>query len=241
MKCLHRSIRLFARAGLILLLSSATLMAEDGGPASRDPIATAIALAVRSRVGHGATVTVSSVSGVRLVADSQMLVAVPDPLARIGAPTRFLLSDGQPRGSRTRLGEATATVAVVVNAVRARRTIAQGARLEVSDVAVTVTDLSGRLLRPLPSLEDAIGARAKHDIIKDAVVTRADIVADPLVRAGDIVRAHVRVGDVEVVGDLVAAESGLKDDVIRAVNQGTRRAIRARVIGRREVEVVDVR
>jgi flagella basal body P-ring formation protein FlgA len=232
---------LFAETALTLLLCGTPLMAAEAGLASGDPITAAIELAVRARVGHSATVTVSSLSGVRLAADSKTLVAVPDPLARIGAPTRFLLSDGQRGASRARIGEATATVAIVANAVRASRTIAQGARLEMSDVSVVPTDLSGQLLRPLPALEDAIGARAKHDIGRDAVVTRADIVADPLVRAGDIVRAHVRIGAVEAVADLVAAESGLKDDVVRVVNQETRHALRARVIGRGEVEVVYVR
>jgi flagella basal body P-ring formation protein FlgA len=241
MKCLPRSTILLAEIGLMLLLGYAPLAAAETGLASGDPVSAAIERAVRARVGRGATVTVSGVSGVRLAADSRTLVALPDPLARIGVPARFVLSDGQPRGSRARLGEATATVTVVADAVRARRTIAQGAQLDTGDVAVVPTDLKGRLLRPLPSLEDAIGARAKHDIGNDAVVTRADIVADPLVRAGDIVRAHVRIGIVEVVGDLVAAESGLKDDVVRVVNRETRHAIRARVIGRREVEVVNVR
>lgn len=224
----------------MLWLGCAPLLGADTGATAGDPITAAIELAVRARVGHGATVTVSGVSQVRLAADSKRWVAVPDPLARIGAPARFTLSDGQPGASRTRLGEATATVTIVAEAVRATRTIAQGAQLASGDVAVVTTDLKGRLLRPLPSLEEAIGARAKHDIGNDAVVTRADIVADPLVRAGDIVRAHVRIGDVEVVGDLVAAEAGLKDDLIRVVNKETRRTTRARVTGRREVEVTHV-
>ncbi len=241
MRCCRKSTRSFVETGLLLLLCHAPVGAAETGAAMGNPVSAAIELAVRARVGHGATVTVSSLSGVRLAAESRVLVAVPDPLARIGSPTRFVLSSVQPGGRRTRIGEATATVLVVAVAVRARRTIAQGASLQMSDVAVVPTDLRGHRLRPIPSLEDTIGARAKHDIRDDAVVTRADIVADPLVRAGDIVRAHLRIGGVEVVADLVAAESGLKDEVVRVVNQETRHALKARVLGRGEVEVLHVR
>ena len=52
---------------------------------------------------------------------------------------------------------------------------------------------------------------------------------------------RVHVGDVELAGSGVAAESGVKDEVIRVVNQESRHAFRARVIGSGEVEVVDVR
>ena len=103
------------------------------------------------------------------------------------------------------------------------------------------SDLSGRALRPLLSLEDTLGARASHDLAEDIVVTHGDIVPAPLVKAGEIVRAHVHVGDVELVGSVVAAENGMKDEIIRVVNQESRYAFRARVIGTGEVEVVNVR
>jgi flagella basal body P-ring formation protein FlgA len=49
------------------------------------------------------------------------------------------------------------------------------------------------------------------------------------------------VGDVELLGSGVAAENGLKDEVIRVINQESHHAFRARVVGSGEVEVVDVR
>ena len=70
---------------------------------------------------------------------------------------------------------------------------------------------------------------------------RADIAAEPLIRAGQVVRALVHVEDVEVVGQLVAVDKGMaKGDLIRVVNPDTHHALRARVIGNGEVEVVNV-
>jgi len=185
---------------------------------------------------------VVSISGVRLTTDGRSLVAVPDASARVGTPVRFVLTEGDPgTRRRKRVGEATATVTITANAVRARRAVARGAQIQAGDVAMMDTDLSGRPMRPLLSMASAIGARAIHDIAEDALVTQADILADPLVKAGDIVTAHVHVDGAEVVGRVVAAENGMEGDVIRVVNQGSRAAFRARVIGNGEVEVVNVR
>jgi flagella basal body P-ring formation protein FlgA len=203
-------------------------------------ITSAIERAVQARVGRTASVTVSALSGIRVSTNGGVIVAQPEPSSRIGDAARFLLSSDV--GGRTiRIGEATAAVIVVMNAVRARHDVARGARLELDDLDVQSTDLRGRPFGPLPSLEEAVGARAKRDIGSDAVVTSADIAADPLVRAGDTVRVRVRVGDVEIMGQLVALENGSRDAVIRVINQDTRHTTRARVIGRAEVEVVNVR
>lgn len=254
MKCFRRSIRSFASSGFCLLLATAALHGAGSpspaanpsiglgtGAVSTDVVVRAIEKAVHARVGRDITVSVSEVSGVRLSMDSAVLVAVPDPSARIGAAVRFVLSDGTPGRGRSRVGEATATIQVSAFAVRAQRPIARGALVEIDDVATKESDLSGRPLRPLLALEDAVGARATRDLAEDSLVTTADIVPEPLVKAGDTVRAHVHVGDVELIGDVVAAESGLKDEVIRVVNQESRHTLRARVIGSGEVEVVNVR
>jgi flagella basal body P-ring formation protein FlgA len=250
MKCFSRSIRSFASSSVLLLLwtaplygGSSTLLgaSRDETGVSPEAVTRAIVEAVHARVGRSITVSVTNLIGVRLAREAASLVAVPDPSGRIGAPVRFVLSDGASGQGRARVGEATATVLVTAPAVRARRAIARGTRLEVEDVALLESDLSGRALRPLLSLEDTLGARAAHDIAEDFVVTYSDIVPAPLVKAGEIVRAHVQVGDVELVGSVVAAENGMKDEIIRVVNQESRYAFRARVIGTGEVEVVNVR
>jgi flagella basal body P-ring formation protein FlgA len=225
---------LFGSFAVATLLSGTTLLAA--GSATDQAIAAAIEQAVRARMGGNIIVRVTELTGVRVTAAADAIVAQPEPAAKIGAPIRFVLSD---RGSRGRVGEATATVRVTADAVKARHDITRGATLGSGDIAVEPVDLSGQPFGPLPSLEEAIGAKARRNIGIDDVVTRADIAAEPLVRAGDIVRAHVRVGGVEVIGTLVAAEPGVRDEVIRVVNAETRHTTRARVVGSGEVEVVN--
>ncbi len=240
MKCSSRSTRLFVSGGLWLLLLTAPLY---GGPTAvheSSVLTNAIEAAVRARVGSTSVVTVSNITGLRLVRSSSSLVAVPDPSARVGSAVRFVLADGQ-AGARTRIGEATATVQVSAPAVRTRKAIARGDRLDGEALAVVATDLNGQSLRPLLSIDDARGARTRHDLVEGALVTRGDIVPEPVVKSGDVVRAHVRVGGVELMGSGIAAENGLKDEVIRVMNQESHHAFRARVVGSGEVEVVDVR
>jgi flagella basal body P-ring formation protein FlgA len=242
MKCSSRLTRSSVSGGLWLLLLSAPL---SGGPSTTaahgaSALVGAIEAAVRARVGGETVVSVESVTGVRLVREPASLVAVPDPSARIGSRVRFVLASGD-AGARARVGEATAIIQASAPAVRTTRPVARGDRLEGDDVALVATDLNGQALRPLLSMADARGARATHDLPEGALVTRNDIVPEPLVKAGNIVRARVRVGDVEVVGEGVAVENGSKDDLIRVVNQESHHAFHARVVGAGEVEVVDVR
>lgn len=237
MKCSLRSTRLFVESAFIVLLSGIVL--ADGVAPAHEPIARAVEQAVRERLGSSASVSVPELSGVRLQTTPKTLAAELDPVTRIGEPARVRLVDAG--RSRMRVGEATAVIHVVAHAIRATRKIARGARVRAEDVRTTTADLRGRPLRRLPPLEEVVGARARHDIGVDAVMTLADIAAEPLVHAGDIVRAHVRVGAVEVIGELVAAENGVRDEVIRVVNSESRHATRARVVGDGEVEVVHVR
>ena len=240
MKCSSRSIRSFVSHGFWLLLLTVPLYGGPTAIADSSALANAIEAAVRARVGSTSVVTVTAITGVRLVREPASLVAVPDPSARIGSAVRFVIASGE-AGARTRIGEATAIVQVSAPAVRTRKAVARGERLDGDALAVVATDLNGQSLRPLLSLDDARGARATHDLVEGALVTRSDIVLEPLVKAGDVVRARIHVGDVELAGSGVAAESGVKDEVIRVINQESRHAFRARVIGSGEVEVVDVR
>jgi flagella basal body P-ring formation protein FlgA len=241
MKCSSKSIRSLASGSLWLLLLTAPLY---GGPSAAldesAALTNAIEAAVRARVGSASVVSVKNITGVRLVRESASLVAVPDPSARIGAPVRFVIAEGE-FGARTRIGEATAIVQVSAPAVRTRKAIARGDRLDGEAIAVVATDLNGHAMRPLLSLDDARGARTTHDLVEGALVTRSDIVPEPVVKSGDVVRARVHVGDVELLGSGVAAENGMKDEVIRVINQESHHAFRARVVGSGEVEVVDVR
>src|SRR5262245_59667368 len=136
MKCSSRSIRSLVSIGLWLLLLTAPLFggpstSEESGSLRARPsavdeasaVGNAIERAVRARVGATSVVSVTKITGVRLVRESASLVAVPDPSGRIGAAVRFVLAEGH-AGARTRIGEVTATVQVSAPAVRTRKAFA---------------------------------------------------------------------------------------------------------------------
>lgn len=244
MKCSSRSTRLFASTSLALVLATAPVIA--GGSASDRAIADAIVKAVRLRLGDGATVVVSSLNGVRLaagvtMADGATFVAAPEPAARLGRPVRFLLSDAQPGRRAVRVGEAVAVLDVTATVVTTTRAVARGEQLGDGDVVAAEAPIENAPLSAMLTLGDARGAVARRDISAGTVLTRADIAPQALVRAGDVVRAHARVSGIDIVGEMVAAESGNVGDVIRVVNPETKYASRARVEARGEVEVVNVR
>ena len=247
MRCCRRSIPSFVSALLVALLAAPAGAAGPdetaASPAATEAVSAAIRRAVEARLGRDVAVSVWSITALRLADESQsaFIVAVPDPSARIGQPVRFVLNRQLPGKRPTRAGDVTATIQAVGPAVVTTREVARGARLEAADIAVVSTDLAGRTLRPLPTLDEAIGARVTRDLVMRDVLAHNDVAASTLIKPGDIVQARARIGGVEVSGQMVAAEGGRRNDVIRVVNQETRFAARARVIDKGEVEVVNVK
>jgi flagella basal body P-ring formation protein FlgA len=228
---------LILAAGVSAGAAAAADVTVPGAPAA---VTDAIAEAAQARLGKDATVSVWQVTGLRLREAADVLVAVPDPSARIGAPARFVLNVQRRGQGVARVGEATATIQVVGPAVRTTRAVNRGERLAAGDVATVSSDWAGRPLRPLPTLEQSLGARVTHDLAMNTVLSGGDIAAEQMVRAGEMVRAHARIGAVDITTQLVAVENGRRDETIRVINKDTRRAMRARVIGNSEVEVIDV-
>jgi flagella basal body P-ring formation protein FlgA len=223
---------------LLMLSASVPAAAVDTRDSSTTMVARAIEAAVRDRLGPEAAVTVESID-VRLEVSPDGIAAVPTPSVRIGYPSRFLLVRRGPRSRGDRVGEATATVRGAAPAVRTTAPIRRGDRLDAA--SVETIDMEGRLLRPLPTIDECRDARARRDLAAGVLITRADIVSEPLVRSGDTVETRVRIGEVTIAGPMIATETGRRGEVIRVVNQKTRRTVRAEVTGIREVEVVDVR
>jgi flagella basal body P-ring formation protein FlgA len=238
---------LFASTALLLLLGTATVATAPADETLDTPampaVSAAIRRAVEARVGRDVAISVWAITALRVNGDldTDTIVAVPDPATRFGQPARFVLNQQLPGKRPTRIGDATATLQAVANSLLTSREVARGTTLSSTDVAVASTDLSGRTLKPLPTLAETVGSRVTRDLVMRDIVTHNDIASAPLIRTGDIVRAHARVGAVEVTGQLVAAEGGRKNDVIRVINQDTRFAVRARVIEKGEVEVLNVR
>jgi flagella basal body P-ring formation protein FlgA len=103
------------------------------------------------------------------------------------------------------------------------------------------TTIDRGALTTLPVLEDVVGAISARDLEPGTVVTASDLLAEPLVRPGDRVHAVLQVGGARIDAPAVAVQSGGRNDVVSLVNPTTRKTFRGRVLGRGEVEVVDVR
>jgi flagella basal body P-ring formation protein FlgA len=228
-------------AGLLLATATIAAAADASAPTPTDAVTTAIARAVQHRLGEKVTVSVWAVTGLRLSGEPVSLTAIPEPATRIGVPSRFVFTAANGGRGTVRVGEAVATIQAVGPVLRTAHELERGAVLAASDVHVVSADLSGRPLRPLPTLDDAVGARVTRRLDAQTLLTTADIIARPIVRAGAVVTAHANIDGVQVTGELIAAESGVRDEVIRVVNSETRHTARARVIGENEVEVLDVR
>ena len=244
MKCFRRSIKLFVSrivfaVALAAALGAARPVAQTGTPVD-ERVRSAIEQTVGSLVGPMASVTVSDLTGVRLAETTGALLATIDPAAKTGQPTRFILSEIN-SGVRTRVGEATALVTVTTESVRIRRAVSRGSVLDAEDVETAQAPLAGTRFEPSPSIDVVVGARAARSLEPGSIVTASDLVREPMVKAGDRVRAMVRLAGVEIETTVVAVQAGARDDLIPLVNPATRRPLRGRVTGNGEVEVVDAR
>jgi len=220
------------------------------------PVRAAIIEAIKARMGSGVDVTLGAlqirqVPGATLVAP---LAAVPDAGGRTGGFIRFVLYDGraarqqilhgQTSGgaagkiSGRRLATADAEVFVAADQVSARQAIATGTIIAASDLDMAREDVGRVPLRPLPDARFAIGARALRPIVAGDRLSAAMIVAPALVKSGDEVQTIVRVGSLEAHGVAIATQTGSLGAEIRLVNATSRRTLRGRVVGAREVEVM---
>lgn len=214
--------------------------------AAESEIRTAIAVAVRARVGEEAAVHVTALRVIFAPGTGQgALCAAPEPGSRLGRPMRFTLVrvaqpgcpvTGTRRHRGVRAGEATATVRVVARHARAAQAIARGQALREGDMILVVDDVGEGPLRRLP--QELLGARARRAIEAGAILTPTMVAPVPLVRSGDEVRTRVRVGAMEAVGLTVAQQAGQLGDVIRVINRTSHRALRGRIVGPQEIEVI---
>lgn len=222
-----------------VMLAGRPLPVAAGTTPDAERVRQAIATLAAAKVGSGVTIDVE-LSDVRLARTAPAIVAAPDVGARLGQPSRFtLFAEGR---RRLRLGEATATVRGVGEAVRARRPIVIGEPIAADDIEVVRMAIDGMRFAAPPAASVVIGARATRFLPVGSLIVASDFVAEPVVRAGDRLRAVVRLSaGVEVAGVAVALQSGGPRDVIAVMNPESRQTRRARVVASGEVEVIDVR
>lgn len=240
MRCWRRSTRSFVSrrlsAALALIACAGQVLAAQAADAGR--VRQAIADVAAARLGPGVEIEVT-VTEARMIDADGPVVAVPDQGARVGTPSRFTLFADR---RRLRLGEATAVVTARGDAVRLRRALARGEIVGERDVETVRVPMDGARFAAGPTLEAIVGARAAHDMEAGTTFTPADFLAQPLVKPGESVRAIVRVSQgLEITGRAVALEAGDRHEVISVMNPETRQTRRGRVVGRGEVEMVDVR
>jgi flagella basal body P-ring formation protein FlgA len=135
-------------------------------------------------------------------------------------------------------GYAMALVSGAIRHTRVTRAIEAGAELDGSDVTTVVSELPGTAIEPLPGASDLVGRRTLRPLAAGDVVTARSVRILAAVQSGDRVVVRARVGAVEITTLGIAQQSGAVGDVIRLVNQDSRRGLRGRITGKGEVEVV---
>lgn len=213
--------------------------ARGGDPLVRD----AIVAAVKARMGNAATVTVGEmrVRGLDTIDGMAVtrMVAVPDAGSRVGGFVRFLLFEDAKQERRA--GSVDAEVHVTAPHLRARRALAHRATLDASDLERVTADVGRMPLEALPDERLLAGARVSRPIAEGRPILASMVATAQLVKSGDEVQTVVRIGALEARGAAIASQSGALGDEIRVVNADSKRALKARVTGEGEVEVIHQR
>lgn len=191
----------------------------------------AIERAILERMGGNVSVLVTIVR--TDVASEPSLRAVPDPAARAGHPTRFVLTaDG------VRKGTAVASVDVQADHARASHAIERDALVTAADFEIVNGELPNVMFKRLPAATEVIGLKTRRAIAPGEALTANVLDVPPLVRSGDEVTATVRIGTVQINALTIASGSGHAGDIIRVLAPGSRKPLKARIVGQGVVEVV---
>jgi flagella basal body P-ring formation protein FlgA len=217
---------------------------NTGGAGNGDPLVRdAIVAAVKARMGDAATVTVGEmrVRGLDTIDGMAVtrMVAVPDAGSRVGGFVRFLLYEDAKQ--QRRAGSVDAEVHVTAPHLRARHALAHRATLEANDLERVTADVGRMPLEALPDERTLAGARVSRPIAEGRAILASMVATAQLVKSGDEVQAVVRIGALEARGAAIASQSGALGDEIRVVNADSKRALKARVTGEGEVEVIHER
>lgn len=206
---------------------------SPGRPQGSAPhVVKAIERAVIDRMGPDVSVSVIVLR--TDVTSERTLAALADPGARTGQPVRFVLT-----AAAARKGMAIATVQVHARYARATRAIARDETLTAAAVEVVTGELPDVAFRRLPAADDIVGLRARRAIAPGEPLTAAVLDVPPVVQSGDEVTVRVAIGGVEATGVAIASGSGHVGDTIRIISPASRRALKARIIGRGAVEVLE--
>jgi flagella basal body P-ring formation protein FlgA len=231
---------------IFVLLASVAPVASVASVASVAPIAPIASIAqaaapagpvdlvreaVAARFGAGADVSVT-LAGVPDDAPAIRRVSI-DPMARTGKPCVVTLYPVSGRAMAV-----TATIHVVVEHAALAHPVERGHAIEAADIDVRRGEAVDVPLRPLPTASQIAGGRALRPMPAGAIVLSGFVLTRRAIEPGDEITAILATGAVEITAVLVAADGGRVGDVIRVVNPGTKRMLKARVKDGRTVEVI---
>ncbi len=219
----------------MLLLALAAPAAVSLPPA----VDAAVTTAVRARVGDDAEVSITAVERLQ-VADGDVIDAVIQPGATIGGPVALVLRGLVVRDGATAIapvGQVVVRLRIVVTHLHASHAVARGSHLTSNDLVEARHALPRGPLKAWPSSDVLDHGRVLQDLPADACLSARVVAPSAAVVAGRDVSAVVREGRVEVRAALVAVDSGAVGSEVRVMHPESRRTMRARVIGRAEVEI----
>lgn len=220
---------------LVAMAAGQTVAGQTADESADARVREAIVDAVRTRMGTGVEVTLTNVR-IRLVGElPDTLSIVPDSGAQTGGPVHFMLLDAAARPRR--VGSVDAKLFVKGPRVLARTEIARGTQVGAADIDAAIGDVGRQPIKPLVPATQVIGARAVRAIAAGEVITPRLLALTPLVQSGDEVRTRVRIGELEARGQAIAAQNGALGQEIILIADSKRR-LKGRVIGEREVEVL---
>lgn len=224
-------------ATALLIGSSVTPARAQAAGQALDVAVTAAAAAVREAFGGDAEVVITRPVLQLTPGAGPILRAVPEPSSRTAGPVRFVLHGAADGTRSTRVGRLTADVRVRAPHVRVTAPMASRATLDAASLAATLDDVGRQPLVALPTLDDVVGATARKPLPEGAVVTRAALLARPLVSTGDEVVTVARIGALEVRGRAIAAQAGSLGETVVVVNPDSRKRLQGRVVAEALVEV----
>lgn len=225
---------------LVVLASGAVVPAALPADVQR-----AVVDAVRARVGADADVVVEPSGPVGAWPEGREVVdAELPPGASTRAPMRVYVRasvSGATGPQLTRVASFAVDVRVAVRHWHTTRAIRRGATVEAADLAEVRHVLApGALQRPVDEAA-LVGGRAARDLAADACLVAPAVLPTTAVRAGDEVTAWLRVPGVEVRTRMVAVDAGRPGAAVRVRALDSKTVMRARVVGRGEVEILDAR
>jgi flagella basal body P-ring formation protein FlgA len=218
-----------------LLLALAAPAAVSLPPA----VEAAVTTAVRARVGADAEVSITAVERLQLP-EGDVIDAVIQPGATIGGPVALVLRGLVVRDGATVIapvGRVVVRLRIVVTHFHASHAVARGSHLAANDLVEARHALPRGPLKAWPSSDVLDHGRVLQDLAADACLSARVVAPSVAVVAGRDVSAVVREGRVEVRAALVAVDSGGVGSEVRVMHPESRRTMRARVVGRAEVEI----